>query len=40
MHARPQEKVGEDPEADVVIAGQKQVEEPRLLCVLCVNVNR
>jgi hypothetical protein len=31
MHARPQEKVGEAPEAEVVIAVQKQVEEPRLL---------
>ena len=37
MHARPQEKVGEDPVADVAIAGQKlmarwkQVEEPCLL---------
>ena len=31
MHARPQEKVGEAPEADVVVAGQKQVEEPCLL---------
>jgi hypothetical protein len=31
VHARPQEKVGEAPEADVVIAVQNQVEEPRLL---------
>ena len=31
MHARPQEKVGEAPEADVVMAGLKQVEEPRFL---------